>query len=311
MKRSLFDTRIKMRHLSCFLEVVRQGGVAQAGAALNLTQPAVSKAVAELETILGVALFDRAGRRLVPTGFGKTFVRYATAAAVALRQGLDAIERNGGDRAAVRFGALPTVEDSIVPQAVARFISGPLACRVLVESGPSQHIMPLLRQGALDFTVGRMAQPDVMHGLVFEHLFSETMILATAAHHPLAAGRDLSFRDIDDFPVLMPPEGAIIRSMVDALLLADGLSFIARPVETVSNSFARSFALATDAVWIISRSVVAADLDQGDLVALDIDTRMSHGPVGITTRTGADLSVAAQALMEALRAAASDRAAAT
>ena len=48
------DSRIKLRHLSCFIETIRLGGVAPAGAALGMTQPAVSKALADLEAILDV-----------------------------------------------------------------------------------------------------------------------------------------------------------------------------------------------------------------------------------------------------------------
>jgi LysR family transcriptional regulator, pca operon transcriptional activator len=302
MASPLVDPRIKLRHLVSFIETDRQDGVAPAAAALGLTQPAVSKSLAELEGILGVALFDRSKRKLVLTGFGETFLRYANAAISALRQGMDSLAEAQGADTVVRLGALPTVEVEVVPRAIARFASGPLACRVHVESGPSTHLLGQLRAGTVDFVVGRMPAPEIMTGLAFEHLYSENLVLAVRPGHPVAAASQADLRLIENYPALMPPRGAIIRPTVEALLVASGVSRLAHEIETVSNSFGRAYALLTDAVWFISRSVVAADLERGDLVALQTDMAASHGAIGITTRAGGTFDLATSALMASIRA---------
>ncbi|WP_196259782.1 pca operon transcription factor PcaQ [Pelagibacterium limicola] len=307
MSSPIIDPRIKLRHLAAFVETVRQDGVAPAAATLGLTQPAISKSLAELEDILGVALFDRARRKLVLTGFGETFLRHANAAISALRQGIDAVGPARGTQAIVRLGALPTVEVEVVPQAVAAFSAGPLACRVHIESGPSPHLLALLRIGAIDFVVGRMPDPGVMAGLVFEHLYSETLQLVVRPGHPLLSASQPDLRLIGGFPALMPPRGAIIRPTVEALLVASGLGRLPQEIETVSNSFGRAYTLLTDAVWFISRSVVAGDLERGDLAALPLDMAASHGAVGITTRAGAEFDLSTGALMAAVRTAAQGR----
>lgn len=307
MTHRVINRRIKMRHLICFLEVVRQGGVSRAGIQLDLTQSAVSKAVAELEELLGVALFDRSGRSFMPTRYGHMFLQYAQAAASALRQGIDSVSGAALDAAIIRLGALPTVEAEIVPLAVARFMDEHATVRVAVESGPSPHLLQLLRDGTLDFIVGRVAPPDAMHGLVFEHLYSESLVAVVRPHHPLANVRRLSFVNLQPYPILMPPSGAIIRPFVDTLLVAGGMGRVARSIETVSNSFARAFTLATDAVWLISDSVVVMDLLANQLSALDLDAHSGHGPVGITTRAEADLSVGARALIAHVRQVALER----
>ncbi len=301
----LLDPRIKLRHLMSFVETDRQGGVAPAASALGLTQPAVSKSIAELEGVLGVSLFDRSRRKLVLTGFGEVFLRHANAAISALRQGVDAVAETREADAVVRLGALPTVEVEVVPHAVARFAASPLACRVHVESGPSPHLLTLLRAGALDFVVGRMPDPQIMAGLAFEHLYSETLALAVRPGHPLLSSSQPDLRMIEAFPALVPPRGAIIRPTVETLLIASGVGRLPREIETVSNSFGRAYTLLTDAVWFISHSVVAGDLARGDLAALDIDMAASHGAVGITTRAGSTFDLATAALMAAVREAAS------
>ncbi|RDE08660.1 pca operon transcription factor PcaQ [Pelagibacterium lacus] len=295
------DPRIKLRHLTAFLETDRRGGVAAAAAALGLSQPAVSKSLAELEAILDVPLFDRSRRKLGLTEFGALFLRHAGAALAALQQGVEILAQSRGADAVVRIGALPTVEVEVVPQAVARFLAGPLACRVHVESGPSPHLLALLRGGAIDLVVGRMPAPAVMAGLSFENLYSEPLVLAVRPVHPLLREAAPSLRAVEAFSALVPPRGAIIRPDVEALLLAAGVTRLPREIETVSNSFGRAYTLANDAVWFISRSVVAADLARGDLVALPIDMAASHGAIGITTLAGAAPGLETAAVIAAIR----------
>ena len=304
---SLLDPRIKLRHLLCFVEITRQGGVARAGAELGMTQPAVSKAAAELEAILGVPLFDRSRRALTLTSYGEMFLRFATAGLATLRQGADTIAEARAGSGFVAFGALPTVAAGVVPAALRRFAASSLACRTLVESGPSPYLLELLRTAAIGFVVGRMANPEAMDGLSFEHLYSEELAFVVRPGHPLAGVAELDPRSMAGFEALMPPRRAIIRPAVDALLLAAGVGRFALEIETVSNSLGRSYALMSDAIWIISRGVVANDLAAGQLVRLPVDVSATLGPVGITTRSGAELSLPVQAMLEAVRQAAGDR----
>ncbi|WP_417579662.1 pca operon transcription factor PcaQ [Pelagibacterium sp.] len=297
----LLDPRIKLRHLTCFVETDRQGGVVAAAEALGLSQPAISKSLAELETILGVALFDRSRRKLALTDYGAVFLRSANLALAALQQGVESVSQAGNGDAVVRLGALPTAEVEVVPRAVAHFAMGPLAARVHVESGPSPHLLGLLRGGGIDLVVGRMSAPDVMEGLTFEHLYSEPLVLAVRPAHPLLAQTEHALRMVEPFPALVPPRGAIIRQTVETVLLAAGITSLAREIETVSNSFGRAYALLSDAVWFISHSVVAADLASGALVALDVDMSASFGAIGITTRAGAETDLPTAAFIASVR----------
>ena len=302
----MLDPRIKLRHLNSVLETARLGGVARAGDALGMTQPAVSKAIAELEEILGTALFDRNRRALSLTPAGELFVRHGQAALATLQNGLDALEANRSGSNFVAFGALPTVAAAIVPRALARFIASPAACRTLVESGPSPYLLGLLRTAAIDFVVGRLAGPAMMDGLSFEHLYSEQLVLVVRPGHPLAAGESILLQQVATYPLLMPPRQAIIRPEVDALLIAGGVGRLKGEIETVSNSLGRAYALSTDAVWIISNGVVARDIETGQLVRLPVDMRSTLGPIGITTRTDADLRPATRMLIDCIRAAADE-----
>jgi LysR family pca operon transcriptional activator len=295
------DPRIKLRHLSAFLETVRQGGVARAGSELGMTQPAVSKAIADLEAILDVALFDRSRRALSLTAHGEMFERFAQSGLATLRQGVETIDEARSGTKFIAFGALPTVAAGVVPRALQRFAKSSFACRALVESGPSPYLLGLLRTSAIDFVVGRMAQPAALDGLSFEHLYSDELALAVRPGHPLTASASLTLRDLMEFQLLMPPRQAIIRTAVDTLLITGGLGRPVNEIETVSNSLGRSYTLLSDAVWIISHGVVERDIAAGHLVRLDIDVSGTQGAVGVTTRSGAELSLSSRAMLDCIR----------
>ncbi len=299
----LLDPRIRLRHVLAFVETSRLGGVARAAGALGLSQPAVSKSLGELEDILGASLFDRSRRSLSLTPAGELFLRHAEAGIATLRQGVDALGELRTGVGVVAFGALPTVAAGIVPRALLAFSRTPLARRTLVESGPSQYLLELLRTAAIDFVVGRLAHPSAMAGLSFEQLYSDTLVCVTRTGHPLAARRGVDLREIETLQVLMPPRRAIIRPAVDALLIARGVGGLRNEIETVSNSLGRAYVLMSDAVWIISRGVVERDLAAGTLAALDVDMTQTQGAVGITTRAGAELGPASRQLLDCIRAA--------
>ncbi len=298
----MLSPRLKLRHLNAFLETARLGGVARAGAALGMTQPAVSKAIAEFESIIDAPLFDRSRRALTLTPAGELLVRFGQSAFAMLQQGLDSVEAIKTGTGFVAFGALPTVTAELVPRALQRFARGPLACRSLVETGPSPYLLERLRTAAIEFVVGRLADAEAMLGLSFEHLYSEHLVLVVRPDHALLNHTSVTLQQAAAHKLLMPPRGAIIRPAVDALLLAGGVARLTAEIETVSNSLGRAYTLRSDAVWVISEGVVRGDLANGTLARLPVDMRATLGPIGITTRTGADLTPPARDLLDCLRA---------
>src|SRR5471032_2192886 len=92
---NLTSGRIKFRHLQCFLAVTQFGSVQRAADSLSITQPAVSKTIGELESILGVRLFERGRRGAAPTRDGRLFAPHAAACVGALREGVDELSRHG------------------------------------------------------------------------------------------------------------------------------------------------------------------------------------------------------------------------
>ncbi|WP_411034401.1 pca operon transcription factor PcaQ [Shinella sp. BYT-45] len=297
----MVDSRIKFRHLQTFVEVARQKSVMKAAELLHVSQPAVTKTIRELEEVLGVAVFEREGRGIKITRYGEVFLKHAGAALTALRQGFDSVSQAlSGDAPPIRIGALPTVSTRIMPKAMRLFLEEGTGARIKIVTGENAVLLEQLRVGDLDLVVGRLAAPEKMAGFSFEHLYSEKVVFCVRAGHPLLSGGS-AFAGLDAYPVLMPTRASIIRPFVERFLIANGIAGLPNQIETVSDAFGRAFVRESDAIWIISEGVVAADIAEGKLAALPVDTGETKGPVGLTMRTDAVPSMPLAILMQTIR----------
>ncbi|UJQ95696.1 pca operon transcription factor PcaQ [Mariluticola halotolerans] len=294
--------RVRFRHLQTFLEVARQKSVSTAAEMLHVSQPAVTKTIRELEAVLGTKLVEKDGRGIRITRQGEVFLRHAGTSVAAIQQGIDSVKRElGGRGPTVRVGALPTVSARVMPKAVELFLKEESGTGIRVVTGENTVMLNQLRVGDLDMVVGRLAAPELMQGLAFEHLYSEQIAFVVRKGHPLLASDKLAFDRIGEFPVLMPPPGSVIRPFVDRFLITHGLVDLPTLIETVSDSFGRAFVRSNDAVWIISFGVVANEVAQGSFATLPVDTSETRGSVGLTTRGDATLSPQMIMLMQTIR----------
>ena len=294
------DRRIKFRHLEAFVAIARAKRLKTAAEQLNLTQPAISKSLKDLEDILGVRLMqrDRAGVELTPEG--KIFMQFAEQSTVALTQGLHkiaALNEAGGE--VLRIGVLPAVAGEVLPAAVARFRAISRHTTVRIEEGPHEHLAEMLRAGGVDLVIGRLADREMMEGLSFTALYTETVVAVAAPDHPKRAATRLE--ELMEELILYPPDTAAIRPFMARLMLSQGLPLFAKRIETVSAAFGRAAVLGPmRPIWIVSQGVVRDDLADGTLVALDIDMTPAQGPVGVMSRISETPSTLASVFRDAL-----------
>jgi LysR family pca operon transcriptional activator len=181
-----------------------------------------------------------------------------------------------------------------------------LAATVYLATATNDVLLKLLKDEQLDLVVGRFAEVDLMRDLAFEHLYSAEIVLVGRAGHSLGGRQRVPLRAIADHTVLLPESGSIIRPMIDTLLVSRGVSQITDVIETTSPIFGRAYLRISDAIWIISRSVVADEIVSGELVELPIEVDVVTGPVGITTRADTPPTLSIQLISRALRAVAVD-----
>ncbi|TDV72722.1 pca operon transcription factor PcaQ [Pseudomonas sp. LP_7_YM] len=294
------DTRIKFRHLLCFLEVARQGSLARASDKLAISQPALSKTLKELESLLSTRLFVRSKSGAALTEAGVAFMRYAGPSVQALREGVNSLRSGEHEPVAVRLGVLSTVESVLAPEVICRLHARHPALVVSVATGPSAYLLSQLRLGELDLVIGRMTDSPQILGLSFEHLYSESMTLVVRGGHPLLCCAD-SHMALADFPLVLPLAGTTIRKFADSLFVQHGITPPRQRLETLSLTLSRRYVQCSDAVWIAPFDAVREDVNQGDLVELQLGIREPGGSVGLCSNPALPLTIATQWCVDVLR----------
>ncbi len=294
--------RLKIRHLRTLIAVAECGSLVRAADALSITQPAVSKTLAELENIVGRRLFERMPSGVKLLSAGRILLRHAGVSMRAMREGLDSLEaEQAGEMPAVVVGALPNVASTILPPALLRFASSTPQARVTVRSGSNAQLIAALRQGELDLVLGRLAEPSDMPGLSFEHLYTEPLLLIVRPEHDLTKRRTINPRELRQYRLVLPDSGTRVREAADRFFVASGVGLPVRTIETIDVSFGRSYVLQSDAVWFVPLGVVEGDLKQRTLVRLPLDTQITEGPVGLTQRVDRVPSEAMYRLADEIR----------
>lgn len=302
MEKDLFKSRIRLRHLDCFVSVAQTRNLGKAATKMRLTQPAVSKTLTELEEILGVKLLERnrLGARL--TREGETFLAHAVAVLDALNAAKVAVGMEQTPQSeAVYVGALPTVAPDLLPAALGEFRRGHPHARVVAQTATNAVLLQMLKAGEIDFALARMADPEMMAGLSFELLYVEPLALAVRPGHPLAAMGTVSLNEAIAYPIVVSPKGTTPRHNTESYFQSRGLRLPSNCTETLSVSLARQVTRESDAVWFTPVGAVRADFADGTLVRLAAPTEGTEEPVGLLHRSEGALAAPALAFMGLLR----------
>ena len=297
-------SRIRLRHLTCFVVVAQERTLARAAARLHLSQPAVSKTLAELEDLAGRRLVERGRAGTLLTPAGEEFLRYAVDVTQALESAAAVLTGAAVPIApTVRVAALPTVAGGLLVHALARLRERRPHAEMSVRIGANPELLTWLKSGEIDVAVGRMAEPAMMQGISFELLYAESLAVVTRPQHPLAIAGDKAVSPLAllDYPLVVPGAGTTPRHDVDGFFAAHGAALPPGRTETQSVSVARALTLVSDAVWITPQHPVQLDLDRRWLRRLNVPVPGNAEPVGILSRSGTPQGELAAQLMDTLR----------
>ncbi|HBQ2475537.1 TPA: LysR substrate-binding domain-containing protein, partial [Klebsiella pneumoniae] len=298
-KNGLFSQRIRLRHLHTFVAVAQQGTLGRAAETLNLSQPALSKTLNELEQLTGTRLFERGRLGAQLTLVGEQFLTHAVKVLDALNSAGQALNRKEGlNNDIVRIGALPTAALGILPTVIGQFHKQQKDITLQVATMNNTMLLAGLKSGEIDIGIGRMSDPELMSGLHYELLFLESLKLVVRPGHPLLQ-ETVTLSRVMEWPVVVSPKGTVPRQNAEALLQSQGCKMPAGCIETLSASLSRQLTVDFDYVWFVPSGAVKDDLRRGVLTALPIATQGAGEPIGILTRVDATLTPGTQTLLSA------------
>jgi DNA-binding transcriptional LysR family regulator len=214
---------ISLRQLRAFLAVARHRHFRRAAEHLHLSQPAISRHIAELESELGVRLFDRTTREVVPTETG----RYLESA---IERVLDELEgvlghvHSEGERrrGKVRIASVPTLSASLMPLCIADCAQEYPELTIQLHDQAQTLVLDSVRGGEVDF--GIAIDPPESGDFDCETLMQDPFYLACRPDHPLAALKSVPWKKLQGQPLVLLDYSSGSRRLIDQALHKHGVA---------------------------------------------------------------------------------------
>ena len=299
--------RLKTRQLLLLVAMEEEGNINRAAQVLNMTQPAASKLLKDLEDMLGVQLFDRLPRGMRPTWYGETMIRHARMALASLSQAHDEIEAlKAGRYGQVSVGAITAPGLTLMPAAVALVKQQHPSLRVSLQIETSDVLMERLAQGKLDMVVGRLFERHDKTDLRYEAMVEEPVSAVVRPGHPMLGVARLALRDMVSSGWIVPPSGSVLRHRFELMFQEESLEAPANLIETTALLFMTKMLQQSDLIGVVATDVARYYADHGLVALLPIELPCKMDAFGLITRTDRLLSPAATVMLEAIKAAAGE-----
>lgn len=293
---------LNLNHLRIFRAVLEQGSITGAATALRISQPAVSRQLAEFESALGTRLVDRLPRGIRPTAAGEILGERARRIFAEEK----AAERDIGEllglhRGRLAVGASTTIGSYLVPQVFGDFLDLHPGVHLDLQIGNTRAVQNDVLDGNLDIGLTEgFADADALEAQVFLH---DEMVLIAGSHAsggPLTGVDSLLASQLADLPFIVREPGSGTREVIDAALVEHGVVRSPRMVlgstEAIKNAVVRGLGVA-----MVSRLTVALECETGRLREVEIrDLRIRRALHCLTLR-GKGQSPAATEFLSLLR----------
>lgn len=281
--------------LEAFLHFADAQGFAGAAAASGLSQPAIHRAVRELEQICAVQLAERRGRGMILTAAGHAMARGVRLAAGELAAGIEEARGNPEEGGRIAIGAMPLSRALVVPRALAHFLrDGPSTIVDVVEGSWRELVDPLL-DGVIDIMIGAL-RDDPPPGVEQVALFTDRLAIFGRKDHPLA-NRSVTRSDLCEQSWIVGPAGTPLRTHWEALFDGEPPPV---PVECGSVMVIRGLVMQSDLLTLLSPDQIAMEIETRMLVRIAADLPSRVRTIGISTRSGWRPTRAQQRLVDLL-----------
>lgn len=301
---SRLNKHVRLRQLQLLLALEQCRSIAKAAAYLDMSQSAATQALAELERVLDMRLFERHSRGIRPTQAGEALIDTVRGVMSELEDVSETLaSMRIGASAALRLGAIPAAAHAILAPLLLQFYA--LRARQVhidVQEGEGARLLAMLSSSALDAVFCR--QPSLLpQELLFEPLLADEAVFVAATTHPLAANRGLSLASLNKAHWVLPTSNIAVRDIFEREVLSQLPEARWFPLSTVSLPVMQGLLSAPQAVALVPRSIVPGlghDRSSGGICILDVRDRGSAfalAPLGVVHRSDA----APPLLLEMLR----------
>jgi DNA-binding transcriptional LysR family regulator len=292
---------LKFKHLVLIDTLARTRNMHAAALHMNLSQPAVSKMLREIERLLGFDLFERLPRNMPPTALGEHVVRYAQIALNDANKFVDQISslREGG-HGFLKVGAIFAATAVVLPDAIVQLKQRwPLLSIEIVEQ-TSDHLMEMLDDKKLDLAVARYTNENQQQVYDFQALAPEPFCMVVNSRHPLTELDEAPLQELGKWPWILYPVGTPIRARMEHAFAQAGIATPKNTIDTISMQTFLQVLQSGPMIAMLPASMAQPHLETGLLKVLNTPLKLAPQDYGILTRRGEPLLGAASEFAEIL-----------
>jgi DNA-binding transcriptional LysR family regulator len=296
--------RLRLRDLHVFMTVLRQGSMGKAAVELSVSQPAVSKAIADLEHTMGVRLFDRTAQGVEPTRYGAALLKWGSAVFDDLRQGIKEIEHlSDPTTGEVRIASTEVSTAGLIPAIIDRMSRQFPRLEFDVLSARNIELQYAeLRARSVDLILGRMVTPTSDEDLNIEVLFDDPLLIVAGINSKWSKRRSIDAAELIEERWALPRYDTFVGLRVVDAFHARGLNPPRHAVTTHLSIQLLTALLATGRfLAVMSRSTLRLSGKRLGLKALPVNLHLRSGPVGIVTLKNRTLSPASELFIDCAR----------
>jgi len=288
--------------LDAFLHFCDAQSFVGAADASGTSQPAIHRAVRDLEQICANSLVERRGRGVALTTAGRAMARGVRLAAREISAGIAEARGDGADVGRIAIGAMPLCRALLLPHALAAFLrESPDTVTEVIEGSWRELVEPLL-DGVIDLAIGALRE-EPPTGLQQTPLFTDRLAIYGRAGHPLAA-REVTLDQLASESWIVGPVGTPLRRHWEQLFAGRALPPV--PVECGSVMVIRGMLTRSNLLTLLSSDQVALEVDAGLLARIGPELTHAVRTIGITTRVNWRPTERQGRLLELLRCAAAE-----
>jgi len=275
--------RLRLKDLHTLQTVAEAGSMARASRQLALSQPAISKAIADMEHTVGASLLDRSAHGVELTESGRLLIARSRIIFDELREGMKDIERvSDPSRGEVRIGTTEPIT-GFVAEVISKLSQAYPRVTYQVSVSDTTTLVRELRERALDVVITRWTADAVADDLAAEILLKAPLAVLADRHHPLLKRKNLSLADtMGEAWTLSPPDSFLGRVVVD-VFQRQKLSLPPAIVTTLSVHMRLNLLASGRFLTMLPERMVRQRANRAWLRALDIDLPESRGPIASIT----------------------------
>jgi len=295
------STAVEIQQLRHLMAAVEHRNLLKAAENSFISQSGLSRSIKSLEHRLGVPLLIRGPKGVEPTVYGLSVLRRAKVILNEVAKSVEevrAIEQ--GRVGEVCFGITQNYGTYLVPQLLAQLHKERPGLKVTVVADGFVELLEKVKTEAIDFAFGLIGQIRRSDGIIIEPLRAHRSRVLAGRLNPLAAGSTATREQLGKADWAMLSSEGVQRGF-GLFFESRGMSVPPQVLKTNSISLVRSMVKQSDTLTILPEEVVRADIDQGDIVALDCETPVEQTKIGLFFREGGLLTPQAQLVIDRFR----------